>query len=299
MADLMLDTASQREATGMDEGARKLIFRAAAEVGGLDARTVVNLFFHDRFGGPEDYLRAVEQVWGEAESFRLSQLIGEAGAEAEFPIGFGQRKVDPIEVRAYVLLMHAPEPDFRLAIQAALEATKKVGAASDRITQICRSRGIPWAFSHLHGFEYVGDEQVERDLVRPALAAINRPEFAGGVRTEFESARAELAKGTPEALKQAIHEAGCCLESAMKVVLGAHGIPYNAGDTAQPLFNHLEDAGIVPRHMEKLVLVAMTPRNRRGGHGAGAEAHAVSPSEAGAVVAGAGGAVAYLASALP
>ena len=53
-----------------------------------------------------------------------------------------------------------------------------------------------------------------------------------------------------------------------------------AGDTAQPLFNHLEAAGIVPRHMERIVLGAATPRNRQGGHGAGAIAHNPDPAEA-------------------
>src|SRR6202021_935995 len=108
----------------------------------------------------------------------------------------------------------------------ALEARKKVGAASDRITKICRSRGIPWEFDHLHGFRYTGDETGERELTQPALAAINRPEFSGGVRSEFESARQELGTGTPAALKQAVHEAGCSVESAMKVVLEAHGVAY-------------------------------------------------------------------------
>lgn len=298
MADPYLDTAAQRAATGLDQGARNLIVRVVTDVAALGPDEIVGLFFRDRFGGLEDYFAAVRQVWSDGTAFQLGRVVQDAGINAEFPTSLGPGP-DPHTVRAFTLLLHAPEPDFRLAIDDALKAAGKVGAAAERITAICRNRGTPWAFSHLHGFEYVGDEEVERQLIRPALAAINRPEFVGGVRQEFNSARAELTRGSPEALKQAIHEAGCCLESAMKVVLDVHGVTYQLGDTAQPLFNHLERAGIVPRHMEKLVLVAMTPRNRKGGHGAGAEAHVVNPDEAGAIVAGAAGAIAYLATRLP
>jgi hypothetical protein len=113
------------------------------------------------------------------------------------------------------------------------------------------------------------------------------------VRSEFESARAELRAGTPQALKQAIHEAGCSIESAMKVVLAEHQMAHGTRDAAQALFNHLEGAGIVPRRMERLVLAAATPRNQTAGHGAGAVAHDPDPSEAESVVASAAGAIAY------
>ncbi len=268
-----------------------------SEMSNTGASEVVDHFFRDRFGGLEDYLRAVRRVWGEAVSFLLTRAAAEAEADVETSLGLGRvRRVNPREARFYALLLNMPEPDFRLAVEVAVHDRKEIVA--ERVTCICRGRGVPWVFTG-QGFEYVGDEQVERDLIRPALSAINRPEFAGGVRAEFESARRELARGTPDALKQAVHEAGCSVESAMKVLLDARGVPYGAGDTAQPLFNHLEEADVIPRYMEKLVLVAMTPRNRKGGHGAGAQAHEVDPAEAEAIVAGAGGAIAYLATLLP
>lgn len=294
----MQETALQRAATGLDEGARELLLRVLAEVAELNSKVIVACFFRDRYGGPPDYLAAVDEVWGEAVGYRLREQIGQAQTDAEMSLSFGGPPRDPSLAAAKALLMHAPEPDFRAAIAAALEACHALDKAAERITVICRNRGAPWALNAAEGFQYVGDEQVEAELIRPGLAAINRPEFAGGVKREFESARVELNRGTPEALKQAIHEAGCSVESAMKVVLESHGVPFDAGDTALPLFNHLEAAGVVPRHMEKLVLVAMTPRNRKGGHGAGAQPHAVDAAEAEAIIAGAAGAIAYLASRL-
>jgi hypothetical protein len=294
----MQETALQRTATGLDQGVRELLLRVLAEVVELNSKGIIACFFRDRFGGPADYLQAIDEVWGGTVGFDLRERIGQAQTDAEMSLSFGGPKRDPSLAAAKALLLHAPEPDFRAAVVAALEACGALDMAAERITAICRNRGAPWALSPTDDFEYVGDEQVETELIRPALAAINRPEFAGGVKREFDSARTELSRGTPEALKQAIHEAGCSVESAMKVVLESHGVAYDAGDTASSLFSRLEAAAVVPRHMEKLVLVAMTPRNRRGGHGAGAQPHNVDAAEAEAIVAGSAGAITYLASCL-
>jgi hypothetical protein len=276
-----------------------LIIRVVASIADIGPEQMLSAFFYDRFGGLDDYFRGVSEVWGEGEGLRLDQVVNEAGTNAEFGFTIGRPRPDANLVRAHALLLQMPEPDFRLAISEALWAVNRMDDAAARITAICKNRGAPWAFSHPDGFEYVGDQQVEAELIRPALAAVNRAEFAGGVKQEFDSARAELALGTPTALKQAIHEAGNSVESAMKVVLGAHNVAYDPGDTAAPLFDKLEAAGIAPRHMQNLVLVAMTPRNRRGGHGAGPVPHQIEASEAEAIVAGSGGAIAYLATRLP
>lgn len=298
MTDPTLDTATQRLATGLDQGARELVLQVLNDVSGLDAIDVVNFFFRDRFGSWDDYFSAVRDVWGAATEVVLRGAINDAEAKAK-PLGIFADRNGCHLTKAFTMLVTTPEPDFRTAATEALRAAGGMESAADRISQICQKRGAPWAFSPLDGFEYVGDEEVERELIRPALAAINRPEFAGGVKAEFEVARSELAKCTPDALKQAIHEAGCSVESAMKVELGYQHIAYDRRDTASRLFEHLERAEIVPRYMEHLVLVAMSPRNNRGGHGAGDTPHDVDPDEAASVVSGAAGAIAYLATRLP
>lgn len=295
----MLDTAAQRPATGLDEGARQLMLRVVREASGYGPPEVATRFFADRFGGLDDYYAAVSGVWGEAAGYQLQQAVSQAQANAEFPASFGNR-VDPEVAITQALLLRMPEPDFRVAITATLTHEFHGEAAGERLSAIARNRGAPWKFVHPGGFEYVGDEQVEQLQIRPALAAINRAEFADGVKGDFDTARAELASGTPAALRQAVHAAGCAVESAMKVVLDQRKIAYDSKrDTAGKLFEHLEAAGVVPSYMKDLVLVAMTPRNRVGGHGAGAVAHAVDPGAAEAVVSGAAGAIAYLAECLP
>lgn len=254
--------------------------------------------FRDRYGTVPDYLSAVEEVHGYGVRSQVERAAGQAAAEAEFPMDFRSR-TDPKQAGAHALLLNMPEADFRLAIEDALRIGLRMEDAAPRITTVCRTRGAPWIFDAEEGFQWVGDAEVERELVRPALAAINDPRFGGGVRSEFESARAELRTGTPQALKQAIHEAGCSVESAMKVVLDERQVPYDRRDAAQALFNKLEGAGVVPRRMEKLVLAPSTPRNQTAGHGAGAVAHNPDPSEAESVVASAAGAIKYLHSRLP
>ena len=89
-------------------------------------------------------------------------------------------------------------------------------------------------------------------------------------------------------------------ESAMKVVLDEHRVEY-ARDrtTAFPLFEHLKDNGIVENDMKEIVLGTVTPRNRRGGHGAGQQPHNVPLEVAEAVLASAAVSIAYLQNLLP
>lgn len=295
-----LDTATQRPATGFDSGARTLIVKVLAP-GGFGPIDIVDALFFDRYGSRTDYYAALGQVWGSAVGHRCEQAVSSAEVDAEFQLTFGggRRRANRHEVGAHVLLMMMPEPDFRLAVEEVVRRSIHSQVAAERITKICRSRGAPWIFAN-DGFEWIGEQLVERELLAPALTVLNDFRFAGGVRIEFESARNELRVGTPVARKQAVYEAGCAVESAMKVLLDQHGVGYDKEhDTAQKLFEHLKAAGVVPSYMERTLLAAAQPRNKKAGHGAGAIAHDVSPAEAEAVVAAAAGAIAHLGRLLP
>ncbi|MGI9019827.1 MAG: hypothetical protein ACR2G3_03865 [Solirubrobacterales bacterium] len=113
---------------------------------------------------------------------------------------------------------------------------------------------------------------VWRDLAVAVLAGIATYGVVQLVDPEADAMKeALIVAGTPVALKQAVHEAGNTVESAMKVVLAKRKVPYDSQrDTAYPLFEHLVQADVVPRHMQNLVLAAASPRNKKGGHGAGA-----------------------------
>ena len=158
---------------------------------------------------------------------------------------------------------------------------------------------MPFKFDVDNGFEWVGDMEIRRELVEPALAAIHDPRFAGGVYSEFEKARSELRENTANTRKQAVHEAGCAVESAMKVVLDQRKIAYKATDTGKPLFDLLEADGLVPRFMEPSIFAVLTPRNKTAGHGGGAEPLDPGKAETESIIAAAAGVIAYLHTKLP
>ena len=193
-----------------------------------------------------------------------------------------------------------PEPDFRQAITRAFRTGQyPMLQHEERITNICRSRGAPWRFTGFDGFVWTGDQEIERQAIEPARSTLADSRFAGGVRSEFESARSELALGTPSALSQCVHQASWAVESAMKVVLETRGTTHDQRATAHPLFDLLKETELVDEVMRSIVLGPATPRNRRGGHGAGATAHVVSIQTAQAVLASAAVSTVFLRSLLP
>jgi hypothetical protein len=262
---------------------------------------IVGAYFYDRFGGFGDYMGAVESVWGGQARYVLAQAVEEARAEAEFDINSlsVNRQVQAQMAMAEALLRLMPEPDFRQAIEVTLLRLKCLHLAAARITAICRNRGIHWRLDAEHGWQWIGDEAIEREVMQPALSILNDPRFASGVRVEFEQARTELKVGAPQARKQVLTEAASSVEGAMKVVLDQRGVPYARGDGAQKLFEHLRDAGLVSADMERILLGVALPRNRRGAHGAGAVAHEVRETEAEAFIALAATAIVFLGKLLP
>jgi hypothetical protein len=295
MSNPMRDTASQRPATGMDAAARKLILNT---LDGTSNRSVAFGFLHDSYADYEDYIAAVRQVWGAdaaAEVENAGARAANEGSRLVVAVGDSQRQEERV---ATAILVTMPEPDFRLAV---FEVVQQQQIASDpvaRITNICRKRGIPWEFTVSEGFRWVGDAEIESSAIRPALSAIEDPRLLG-VKSHFDSARSELALGTPDSLRQSVHESACAVEGAMKVLLTQRGASYDERDTAFKLFDLLVTAEIVPQVMQYSVLAAASPRNKRGGHGAGEVPHDVPQEMAESVLASAAVAIAYLCKLLP
>lgn len=293
-ANPMLDTASQRPATGMDKAARQLILNALE---GCAEHAVTDSFLRDSYPDLADYVTALRQVWGDDAAEDVAYVVTIVSNEQSTIPSFG----DPHRAEnavANALLLHMPEPDFRLAVFQAVRDQPLTANPAERITSICKRRGIPWEFTASDGFTWIGDAEMEVLAVRPALSAIQDPRLAGP-KSHFDSARSELALGTPTALRQCVHEAACAVEGAMKVVLTQRGIAYNEGDTAFPLFDRLVVAGIVPQFMQFCVLGAASPRNKRAGHGAAEVPHEVPQEMAEAVIASAAASIAYLHKLLP
>lgn len=294
MTNPVLDTASQRPATGMDTAARQLILNTLE---GSSNRGVLHGFLEDNYPTYEDYLRAVREVWGDAPADQMSNAAARAANEQPTVIAFGDTQRAEERV-ASAMLLHMPEPDFRLAVSETVERGKLASSPVARITSICKKRGIPWEFTASEGFRWIGDEEVATSAIRPALSAVEDPRLLG-VKSHFDSARSELSLGTPTALRQTIHESACAVEGAMKVLFTQRGVPYDEKDTAFKLFDNLVTAEIVPQFMQYSVLAAASPRNKRGGHGAGEAPHDVPQAMAEAVLASAAVSITYLHKLLP
>jgi hypothetical protein len=74
--------------------------------------------------------------------------------------------------------------------------------------------------------EWHGDEGGYNEIIRPALDALDALDDArlAGCRQEFAAALGHLRAGTPKDREDAIEEAAKAVESAMKVLLAAHGV---------------------------------------------------------------------------
>jgi hypothetical protein len=171
MANPMLDTASQRPATGMDKATRQLILNT---LGGSSARAVLYGFMEDRYADFEDYFTAVRQVWGDALPDRMYNAGARATEEQPTVTAFGDTARSEERV-ANAMLLHMPEPDFRLAVFEAFRHHKLGPDPVSRITSICKTRGIPWEFTTNEGFHWTGDADVETSAMRPARRAVEDP----------------------------------------------------------------------------------------------------------------------------
>ncbi len=134
---------------------------------------------------------------------------------------------------------------------------------------------------HSLGYEFINDnlivktnEQIHREIVKPAIALLNNPEFAGAEQEYFEAFDC-YKKGNS---KDAITNANKAFESTMKSICDGMGYKYNASkDTAKNLIKILEDKNFYPAYLNNFITNirttlesgAPTVRNKTSGHGQG------------------------------
>jgi hypothetical protein len=121
----------------------------------------------------------------------------------------------------------------------------------------------------------VDSELLHAEAVKPALALLRAPEYAGA-QAEFLKAHEHYRHGRA---KEALTECLKALESVMKSVCAKRKWPHDAGATSKALIQVLFDNNLVPlfwqQHFSALRATlesgVPTARNRLGGHGQGTE----------------------------
>jgi hypothetical protein len=156
---------------------------------------------------------------------------------------------------------------------------------------------IPYRFNRLGRAEWRGDEGAHEVIIRPALDMLEDPRLVG-CRQEFEAAVGHLRKGTQKDLEDAIEEAWKSVESAMKILLDAHGIPPPEKGTTEPLWIALRDGGIIETPTRDAVVATSRIRNEWG-HGQGGAIRVIPGGVPALAVQTAAAAIVFLGSRLP
>jgi hypothetical protein len=162
------------------------------------------------------------------------------------------------------------------------------------INDLFAARGIVYRLDEQGRAEWHGDEGAYDEIVRPALDALSDSRFAG-CRQEFEAALRHLRAGTPKDLEDAIEEAAKAVESGMKAVLDDRQVTRTGGETAEPLWNLLNQNGVVPSQTKDSILGTSRIRNAFGGHGQGSSVRQIPDDVPELAVRTAASALAYLA----
>lgn len=292
-------TAVMRPATGLDRGGRVLLIRAAfLTLGGGDEATLAGVLFRTHYADPADYIDAVSAARGDSAAAAIHHALSEADMRARYPEDLAPPTKRSIrQAKALALLLAIPASDLLVEVlePALCAGSNSVSPAiASRVNAILRARGAPYVLEDGR-FEWVGEPEVEKSAIRPALKALADPRLCGGPAVEFGQARAELLTDTPSTRKQAVVEACNAVESTMKVLCTDRGVARNGNEGAAALFALLREASVLPSESDNLVLAASRAGNRRGRHGAGETAHSVDPCLAQATVAASAVAISFLA----
>jgi hypothetical protein len=260
------------------------------------------------YGDFEDVVDDVRHRWGDEEAAQLIRDLEDDRTVARWEIGSNARR----DAATKAVFHHTPEALYLDYLEEAIVEYARVAAdvaeeylqdlVEDPVltpvrylNQLFAGRHIDYHFSQDGRAEWHGDEGAYREVIRPALDALDDQRIVG-CRHEFEAA---LRAGTPKDHEDAIEEAGKAVESAMKVLIDERGVERPERQTAEQLWQALRDGGIVETPTHDAILSTSRLRNEWGAHGQGGEVRKIPAGLPEHAVRAAAGAIAYLAELLP
>ena len=153
-----------------------------------------------------------------------------------------------------------------------VNASKRADAAIDELNARFREHGIGYQFTDEEIIR-IDSELLHVEAVKPALAILRSPEYAGA-QAEFLKAHEHYRHGrTKEALAECLKS----LESVMKAICAKRRWSHDPNATSKTLLQVLFDNGLIPsfwtQHFSALRSTlesgVPTARNKLGGHGQG------------------------------
>ncbi len=323
-------------ATSLDADLRTAILRFAI---GLEIAptAIVTAYLHEEtYASPSHALKVIEQRYRLPAGSLVERLKADVCDRAAAAHERAGRldvfyEPDPSELAALAavpFLQSMPDEEFLTALEHTVATPayravappptilKRVAAVTsvrlpgpegllDFTGRLFAQHGLPYTASDVLGVTYVGDPVVREVAIEPALTALADARMQMSAKRELEAALKLRRRGDETSLKSAIVNAANAVESTMKVLLDAHGVPRPANQSAASLFNRLTDASAgqprthVPGYLQQLACAAGSIRNENGGHGRGPTIREVRGELADAAIGSAAAAIAQLAHYLP
>lgn len=277
---------------------------------GVEAQAARRRFFQrSGYGTVDDVADDVRDRWGEDAADLLYSDVRDDPAVAPLSYGLNRQVAATAVVPLYMpvplyldyveIAIDTYAQDRAIVEADYVEFTEDPYALPVRyLNDLFARRGIQYRFAADGRAEWHGDEGAYREVVAPALAALDSS-YAPAPRDEFAAALGHLRAGTPKDEEDAIEEAAKAVESIMKVALAERGIETTGRETAEPLWNLLRENEVVPPKTKFPILAASQLRNEYGGHGAGEALREIPEGIAALAVQSAAAAIVYLATLLP
>jgi hypothetical protein len=136
--------------------------------------------------------------------------------------------------------------------------------AVERVNRFLREANVHYQFEAYRWVD-VTSSYAYKEVIRPALDALDRPGFAGALE-EFKSA---LDHGRAGRTKEAATDATKALESTVKCICKERGWSYPDSAPAQRLFQVMVEHGILEDWMEGGFMGVAIIRNKATAHGQG------------------------------
>jgi len=190
------------------------------------------------------------------------------------------RILDAVELSARIIERACSKPNYISTRQNNNEIAKE---AIEELNTRFKEHGV--GYQYTDGVIVRVDSQlIHAEAVIPALAVLRAPEFKNA-QDEFLSAYEHYRHGNKQ---EALVACGKCFESTMKIICTKRKWSFDPSRaTAKPLVQLCLDNGLIPPYWQShftglrtiLESAIATPRNKQGGHGAGAGPSPDIPNE--------------------